>query len=338
MNTHPEDSNDLSRIMTGPTAAPVTPPWEDPVLGMTWGFTGVRGTWLTPAADESMRTMADLGVTWVTIAYAALQPTAQSVSIPFSEEPTVTDDELRGAVRRARELGLKVCLKPMVNVADGTWRAFIGFFDWEVPGEPSWSQWFASYGDYITHHARLAEELDVEMFCVGCEMVRADSQEEHWRSLVADVREVYGGLVTYNCDKYQEDHITWWDAVDVISASGYYPSGQWQTQLDRIEAVVAREGKPFCFLEAGCPSRDGSPAQPNDWTLVGAPSEQAQADYLDEMLTAGEGRSWVGGFMLWDWPAELYDTSSAATDDGYCVHGKLGAEVVRRHYSGGGAQ
>lgn len=332
MNAHPNDSNGLSSNADEPPDAP-GPHWEAPVRGMTWGFTGVRGTWLTPAAEESMRAMADLGVTWVTIAYTALQPTAQSVSIPFRAEPTVTDDEVRGAVQRARRLGLKVCLKPMVDVADGTWRAYIGFFDWEVPGEPSWSQWFAAYGEYVTHHARLADELDVEMFCVGCEMVRADSQEEYWRSLVANVRDVYDGLVTYNCDKYQEDRVTWWDAVDVISASGYYPSGQWQSQLDRIEAVVVREAKPFCFLEAGCPSREGSAARPNDWTLVGAPSEQVQADYLDEMLTAGAGRSWVGGFMLWDWPAELYDTSSAATDDGYCVHGKLGAEVVRRHYS-----
>lgn len=315
------------------TTAPLgTNGWESPVCGMTWGFTGVRDTWLGETAVESMRAMAALGVNWVTIAYAAEQATAQSVTIPFSEAPTVTDEEVRGAVRRAKDLGLKVCLKPMVNVADGTWRAYIGFFDWEVPGEPSWSQWFASYRDYITHHARLAQELGVDLFCVGCEMVRADSQEEHWRSLIADVREIYQGLVTYNCDKYQEDHISWWDAVDVISSSGYYPSGEWQDQLDRIEVVVRREGKPFCFLEAGCPSREGSPALPNDWTLAGAPSEQAQADYLEEMLTAGESRAWVGGFMLWDWPAELYDASSAAVDDGYCVHGKVGAEVVRRHY------
>ena len=61
-----------------------------------------------------------------------------------------------------------------------------------------------------------------------------------WRELVRQVREVYPGLVTYNCDKYQEDRLTWWDAVDVISSSGYYPTGTWERHLDRIERVVAR--------------------------------------------------------------------------------------------------
>ena len=78
------------------------------------------------------------------------------------------------------------------------------------------------------------------------------------RALIEEVRGVYSGLITYNCDKYQEDHVTWWDAVDVISSSGYYRSGDWRNQLDRIEGVVAREGKPFFFMEAGCPSREGS--------------------------------------------------------------------------------
>ncbi|MGV8976619.1 MAG: glycoside hydrolase family 113 [Cellulomonas sp.] len=306
--------------------------WDVPVCGMTWGFTGVRGTWTTPEAKASMVAMTELGVTWVTLAYAALQATAQSTTIGYRDVPTLTDDEIRAAAAQARDLGLRICLKPMVNVADGTWRAHIGFFDHDVPGEPTWAQWFASYTEYIVHHARLAAELGVEMLCIGCEMVRADSQEQHWRALIAQVREVYDGLITYNCDKYQEDRLTWWDAVDVISASGYYPTGTWPEHLDRIESVVRREGKPFCFLEAGCPSRVGAGARPNDWTLVGAPDERAQADYLEEMMSACAERAWVGGFMLWDWPADLYRADQAALDDGYCVYAKAGAEVVARHY------
>ena len=319
-----EPENATPRVVDG---------WEAPVCGITWGWPGVRGTWLDPAAERSMAAMTGLHPNWVTIAYAAEQATAQSTTIPLADPVAVTDEEIRVAVRRARIHGLHVCLKPVVNVADGTWRAYIGFFDRDVPGEPAWAQWFESYRQFVVHHARLAAELETEMFCVGCEMVRADGQEAHWRALVADVRDVYDGLITYNCDKYQEDRLTWWDAVDVISASGYYPSGTWPANLDRIEAVVRREGKPFCFLEAGCPSREGSPARPNDWALVGGPSEQAQADYLDAMLTECADRGWVGGFMLWDWPARLYDRAAAANDADYCMYGKAGAEVVAHHYA-----
>lgn len=279
-----------------------------------------------------MAALDEVGATWIGIAFAALQERAQSTEIPFEDAPTVTDDEVRWAIRQAKAQGLKVCLKPVVNVADGTWRAFIGFFDKEVPGEPSWREWFASYETFIVHYARIAEAEGCEMLCIGCEMVQTDSREAEWRALIASVRDVYSGLVTYNCDKYQEGHVTWWDAVDIVSSSGYYPMGSWEAQLDRIEKVVEASGKPFFFMEAGCPSRDTSPAKPNDWALVGKPSESAQADYYRDMFEACGRRDWVQGFMLWDWPARLYDRADAAANDDYCPYGKEAASVIRAEY------
>ncbi len=304
-----------------------------PICGMTWGWVGTRGTWATVAATESMKRMSEHAVTWTAIAYATEQATPFSTDVPVGAEPTVTDDEIVWAIREAHSLGMQVCLKPVVNVADGTWRAHIGFFDWDVPGEPSWTQWFASYTEFILHSARIAEAEGCAMLCIGCEMVRADGQEAHWRTLIAAVREVYSGLVTYNCDKYQEDHVTWWDAVDVISSSGYYPTGTWDQQLDRIERVVHSVDKPFLFMEAGCPSREGSAQLPNDWNLVGAPSGEEQARYYREMFAACRARSWVRGLMLWDWPAELYAVAEAAANDDYCPFGKPAAAVMIDQYT-----
>ncbi|MFI8631025.1 glycoside hydrolase family 113 [Microbacterium sp. NPDC077663] len=305
---------------------------DEPVCGMTWGWTGVRGTWTTAQAEASMDAMADHGVTWTALAYSAVQATAFSTEIPFREEPTVTEAEIVAAIRAAHRRGLKVCLKPVVNVADGTWRAFIGFFDWDVPGEPSWTEWFASYRTFILDAARIAEAEGCAMLCIGCEMVRADGQEAHWRALIAAVRQVYSGVLTYNCDKYQEDHITWWDAVDVISSSGYYPIDRWQENLDRIEAVVAAAGKPFVFLEAGCPSRENSPLRPNDWQLQGAPSGQAQLEYYRAMFEACAEREWMRGYVLWDWPAHLYGPEAAERNDDYCPYGKPAGEFLRTRY------
>ncbi len=304
---------------------------ETPICGMTWGWVGTRGTWATPAAAESMRRMAEHDVTWTALAYAAEQATPFSTEIPL-DGVQVSDDEIVGAIREAHALGLQVCLKPVVNVADGTWRAHIGFFDWDVPGEPSWTQWFASYRAFILHAARIAEAEGCAMLCVGCEMVRADGQEAHWRALIASVREVYSGLVTYNCDKYQENRVTWWDAVDVISSSGYYPSGAWPTQLARIESVVAAHDKPFFFMEAGCPSREGSAALPNDWSLPGAASGEEQVRYYEEMFREVRARPWVRGLMLWDWPARLYPEQDAAANDDYCPFGKTAGRFMAAQY------
>jgi hypothetical protein len=146
------------------------------------------------------------------------------------------------------------------------------------------------------------------------------------------VREVYSGPITYNCDKYQEDRVSWWDAVDVISSSGYYPIDAWEEQLDRIERVVAASGKPFFFMEAGCPSREGSAALPNDWSLPGAASGQEQQRYYAEMFRAVRARPWVRGLMLWDWPARLYPEQGAAENDDYCPYGKPAAALMAAQY------
>ena len=306
---------------------------SEPVCGMTWGWVGTRGTWDTPEAAASMRAMSERGVTWTALAYAAEQETPFSTAIPFERGPAVTDAEIVHAVRAAHGLGLKVCLKPVVNVADGTWRAHIGFFDQDVPGEPTWSDWFEEYRRFIVHAAGIAEAEGCEMLCIGCEMVRADGQEAHWRRLIAEVREVYRGPITYNCDKYQEDRVTWWDAVDVISSSGYYPIDQWEAQLDRIERAVASTGKPFFFMEAGCPSREGSPARPNDWSLAGAPSGDEQLRYYRAIFEAVRAREWVRGLMLWDWPATLYPLDEAAENDDYCPYGKPADAYMAEHYA-----
>ena len=311
--------------------------WPETVCGITWGWTGVRGTWATPEAERSMERMAATGANWTTIALAAVQEKAQSTSIPYREAPTVTDEEVRWAIRRAKRLGLKVCLKPTVNCKDGTWRAYIGFFDEDVPGEPNWQEWFASYEAMMMHYAGIAEAEGCEMLCIGCEMVRADKREAEWRSLIGNVRQAYGGLLTYNCDKYQEDRLTWWDAVDLISSSGYYPIDDWDAQLDRIEPAVKKWNKPFFFMEAGCPSRTGSSRRPNDWSLPGEPSEAEQSDYYKAMFAKCAERKWVQGFMLWDWPAKLYPADEAAANGDYCFYGKAAEKIVfeRYRYSAG---
>jgi len=306
----------------------------DYIGGMTWGWTGVRGTWSGERAAKSMELMAErLAVNWTAITFAALQDHPQATVIKFREEPTVTDDEIRSSIRKAKELGLNVCLKPVVNCSDGTWRAHINFFDLDVPCEPKWSDWFASYSEFMLHYARIAEETGCEMLCIGCEMVQTDRRERQWRALIAAIRGVYSGIITYNCDKYQEGEVKWWDAVDVISSSGYYPIDSWEEQLNRIEAAIGQYDKPFFFMEAGCPSREGSDLLPNDWSLQGAPSEAVQKRYYEAMFAACGKRSWVRGFMLWDWPSLLYTEEEAADNGDYCMFGKQAEETVKSYYS-----
>ncbi|MCM3206725.1 glycoside hydrolase family 113 [Paenibacillus illinoisensis] len=303
------------------------------IKGFTFGWMSGRGEFRKREAKESLRLMAErTGSSHVIFALAALQDHPQAVEVKYRGEHMVEDDELLDMIRYARTLGLRVILKPTVNCTDGTWRAHINFFDIDVPCEPKWKDWFRSYAAYQKHYAAIAEQEKCEMFIVGCEMVQSERRSSEWREVIAAVREVYSGLVSYNTDKYQEGHVTWWDAVDVISSSGYYPIGDWEAQLDRIEQEIAPYKKPFFFAEAGCPSRSGSAQVPNDWGLEGEVSAEEQERFYEAMFRHASQREWVRGFGLWDWSANLYQEKNALTDDGYGVYGKPAERVIRRFY------
>lgn len=303
------------------------------INGITFGFMSQRGDWQDPMSRESLRMMKEeLAASHVILPITVTQAHPQSTKIDWQSDNVLIDAEVKGMIAYAQGIGLKVILKPMVNVADGTWRAHINFFDYDVPCEPTWSQWFDSYREYLNHYAKLAEETGCVMLVIGCELVNSDRREAQWRETISQIRQHYNGLLTYNCDKYQENNLTWWDAVDVISSSGYYPIDKWEQELDRIEQVVNHYQKPFFFCEVGCPSREGSQYLPNDWIFSGEVSMIAQSRWFEKMFTACDKRNWIQGFGIWDWKARLYSREMALKDDDYGVYGKPAAAIIREFY------
>ena len=159
---------------------------------------------------------------WVILTPSGIQETPYSEEIRFDGEKSCTDEELCDMIRFAQSLGLKVALKPTVNCDNGVWRARISFFDHDVPCEPKWGNWFESHIAFQKHYAQIAQRTGCKLFLTGCEMTMTEHRVTEWRKLIAEVRTVYDGPVGYNCDKYGEDHITWWDAVDVIAEEYRY--------------------------------------------------------------------------------------------------------------------
>ena len=300
------------------------------IKAINFGVFAGKGMFDNAAARESLRLMRErTSVSHVIFTPSGLMENPHNEKIIWDGEWNMPDAELEAFSQYARSLGMKVILKPTINCMDGTWRAYVNFFDTEVPPEPKWSKWFASHLDLHLHYARLARELGCAMYISGCEMVMAERQSAHWRELISSCRDASGLPVSYNTDKYQENNVDWWDAVDIISSSGYYPSGDWDNQLDRIEAVVKRFDKPFFFAEIGCMSATGSSAVPNDWKAGGDASNQEQADWYSEMFQKTKARDWCGGWGLWSWQANLSDLD----ERGYSLYGKSAEQIVRENFS-----
>mgnify|MGYP004458220937 FL=1 len=301
--------------------------------GITFAPFCPKGSFLTKEAFESFDHLAEgTGANFITLVPNALQETPQSEEIDFTSDATISDEELISMIDYIHKKGLLVALKPTVNCKNGTWRAHINFFDKDVPCEPKWGNWFRSYTEFQLHFAKLAKETGCEMFIAGCEMVQTDRRSEEWRKLIAQIRTVYDGPVTYNADKYQEDNVTWWDCVDYICSSGYYPIDDWDRQLDRIEAVVEKFKKPFFFAECGCMSTHGAGKVPNDWTVRGEIDLQEQADWYQTMFEACRKRSFVQGFCLWDWAWKQHPLCKADANWGYDIYGKPAQQIVKKYY------
>ena len=286
------------------------------------------------SSDEALRSLdamvEELSPNMVILTPAGVQATAQSEEIDFTSGRTMGDEELIATIRRIHGMGLRVAVKPTVNCLNGTWRAHINFFDIDVPCEPKWRNWFASYAAFQQHYAVIAEAEGCEMFLPGCEMVMSERRAAEWRDLIGGLRGVYSGLIAYNCDKYQEDQVSWWDCVDVIASSGYYPINDWPRQLDRIEKVVERFGKPFFFAELGCMATAGSSMRPNDWSVRGDYAPREQAAWYETLFAETLRRPFVQGFAFWDWAGR----DARPEEKGYNLRGTAAADIVRSVYRG----
>lgn len=303
------------------------------INGITFAPFARKGALSTEEARLSLRAMKQrTGANFIILVPEGIQETPQSEKIDFAGGGAASDEELAGFISYAHSLGLDTCLKPTVNCKNGTWRAHINFFDEDVPCEPKWGNWFESYTDFQLHYARLAKKCGCEMFIAGCEMVQSERREREWRKLILDIRTAYDGPVSYNTDKYQEHNVKWWDAVDVISSSGYYPVDDWENQLDRIEKVVQKFNKPFFFAECGCMSTKGSKYTPNDWSIDGGLDLSGQTEWYRAMFTACRKRDWVGGFAIWSWPDTLPPLGDASLEKHYSIYAKPCEAEVKGFY------
>lgn len=325
--------------------------------GISFGYDMKREDYFSDAPISSLEAMVEqTGANTVVFAFHAMQDDAQSTTIDYIGEETPTKEGLKRLIDKARELNLYVVLKPMLDCRNGTWRGHINFFDKDVPCEPKWSEWFAAYTEFQLHFAKIAEELEADMLCIACEMVQTQRRETEWRNCIAEIRKHYTGLITWNCDKYQEDEVHFWDALDVISASGYYPINNWEEQLDRIEAVVKNYNKPFFFIECGCMTCKSSPMIPNNWHLFGnelnetakrlskSPDDidvirqvvdfEAQVSFYREVFDKCGKRSFVNGFGLWDWAGkQKFDAETVNLDGGYEIYLKPSTKVVKEFFT-----
>jgi len=301
------------------------------------------GLYSLPDSDVSLAHLAETGADWISLIVTGYQDNLKSLQISANAS-TPTDSDLIHVLNQAHSLGLKVMLKPHVDLANDPshWRGQIGR---AFTSEPEWAEWFASYRRFIEHYADLAAVFGADQFCVGCELEGTTHRESDWRAVVAAVRSRYlGPLVYAGNHSGEEAGITWWDAVDAIGVDAYYPLSRklnptldelkaaWQPLVASLASLSARWQKRIILTEIGYRSINGTAMHPWDWQIRGAVDLQEQADCYQAAFQSLARQPWFGGIYWWSWSPDPNEGGPA--DDGYTPHNKPAEEVLRAWFGG----
>ncbi|MFF4544324.1 hypothetical protein ACFY1J_08750 [Streptomyces sp. NPDC001406] len=319
----------------GSTHAPRPEPGTSTMRGITlpsW----YRTDYDSPAAPRYLRGIRATGARWVTFTPTWYQKRVTDSALHTTEE-TASDASLRGIVERAHAAGLKVMIKPHVDLPGDADRAGIRPRDRAA--------WFAAYRRFITHYADIAADTGAEQLAVGTELAGVSGDTAAWTQVIKSVRDHYDGPLTYaaNYDEYQ--HIHFWQALDLIGIDAYWPLVEkpttdpalldraWAPIREKLAAYSARQHRRILFTEAGYVSQRGATTAPYSWTVSTHPADAEQAAAYRALLDSFEGRTWWAGVCWWmwdDWP----NSGETPAHLAYTPHGKPAEEVLRQKWAG----
>jgi hypothetical protein len=277
---------------------------------------------LTSTAVGGLKELVDLGVEWV------------GIQIPCREgrgSPKL--EEVRGLVRAAKAIGMKVLLVPRLGQRNSS----VDF----GTDEAAWATWFRSYEELLLPYVELAQEEGVEIFCVGREFGGTVRLRKEWTRLIRDVRAIYKGSLVYAAGWRGEMwDVSFWDLVDYIGINAYYsltgrfaPTleeliASWKGPLNSLGCLARREGKRVIFTELGYRSVNGASRAPWDHGATGDPDPNEQALCYRAFFEAVWGKeAWFAGAFLWYWGPE-----GGPEDTGYTPKGKPAEEILREFF------
>src|SRR5262249_2955450 len=137
---------------------------------------------------------------------------------------------------------------------------------------------------------------------------------KEWRALIARVRGVYHGELTY-CANWngEPERIAFWDALDFIGVQAYYPlspkaspdrsevAAGWAPVSASLEALSRKTGKRVVFTELGFRSCLYALKEPWKWEADGDVDMEIQKAAYEATFATFWSEAWFGGAFVWKW-------------------------------------
>jgi hypothetical protein len=322
---------------------PAITPTERNSLDFQKGITFVswqKGEYFTPVAEQSLTELASTGANWVAILVTVYQKTASDTQITATKL-TPSDEDLTHIISKAHDLGLKVLLKPHIDIESGQWRGEIAF-----SAEEDWNAWFDSYRQMIDHYADLAQQTQTEAYSVGTELVSTSGRSTDWERVVEDVRSRFTGKLTYASNFDEVGNVQWWNALDYIGVDAYFPlpTPSDNPTVEELEAAWADQGylitlkqlsdeynRPVLLTEIGYRSVKGANEAPWEWHDHPEIDLALQSNLYEAALETFSKEDWVAGMFFWNWLTN--PDQGGENDPDYTPKGKPAEDVLKRFYN-----
>lgn len=289
-----------------------------------WGYGSDR-------AREQLKRIRELGANSVALVPYAFTRAPRETRIYFGTDER--DHRVIRAIETARRLGLHTMLKPQL------WGSgFTGDIVFE--NDADFERWFGLYRRWLLHFARLAELHRVDLLVIGTELTGVTGHEAAWRALIADLRRIYGGPLTYASTWGSEfERLPFWDALDYLGVNMYYPlaapgetprgnSPRLQELVERFAALARHHDKPVLFTEVGYAAIATAAAEP--WAERSAPLDaELQKRCYETIFDAFYAQPWFAGLYWWKWPSH---GSGSRFSRSHNPLGKPALEVVEHWY------
>jgi len=296
-----------------------------------------RRGYLSKRSDEALGKLVDLGADAVAIVpYTYHLTQHEPTPLPVLRGAVKENDEtVLHAILEAKRRGLSILLKPQLQ---GVWPGRIG-----MRSEVEWDRFFAYYETWLDHYALMAEMYDIEILCVGVELVRAtEGHEENWTRLVKRIRRLYSGELVYAANWGGElEHVKFWSLFDYIGVNAYYPLSDSDTPtdaelltraekvMDELAAVHRRHGKPVLITEIGYPSAEAPWKDPWEDGFRRPLNLEHQVRCYRTMITALDAHPWLSGVYWWRW---LSSGVGGPGHPSYTPRGKPAEELVAKYF------
>jgi hypothetical protein len=261
---------------------------------------------------DSLQTVKNTGAEWVSVVpYAFCN--AETAEITFDHSRQWWGEKPVGiteTIKMAKSIGLKVMLKPHLWVGGQGWAG-----DLKFESDSLWGVFEDQYLTYVETYAKIADSLDVEIYCIGTEIRNSTKERnEFWLSLIANTRKEFDGQLTYAANWDEYDQITFWGELDYIGIDAYFPLSDkknsdkqvlisaWRQPKKEMQKVSERFQKPIIFTEFGYESIDyntmGHWKLSKDTLSVNFENQKVAFEALFESLRSEVW--WKGGF-IWKW-------------------------------------